>query len=161
MEEYHLPLQVKQVLAQGRESTKKVVLVTGVFDLLHQEHIKFLQKAKQEGDLLLVALETDERVRAIKGKNRPVNDQKTRLNNLRKIGLADAVFLLPESFDDSEEHRAFIRKTKPDLLAVSSHTPHLEAKRSIMAEAGGKLKIVYQQNPNVSTSKLIKEQQKS
>jgi hypothetical protein len=69
------------------------------------------------------------------------------------------VFLLPESFSREREHRAFLRTVKPDILAVSSHTPHLRQKKKLMEEIGGKLKVVYQQNPEVSTSKILQESQ--
>ena len=63
----------------------KKILVTGVFDLLHQEHINFLTKAKAVGDILVVGLETDTRVKQLKGFNRPINSTKDRLQNLENF----------------------------------------------------------------------------
>src|SRR3990172_12032671 len=60
-----------------RSLGKKIVLVTGVFDLLHDEHRNFLKVAKKAGDFLIVGLESDTRVRALKGVGRPVHDQLT------------------------------------------------------------------------------------
>jgi D-beta-D-heptose 7-phosphate kinase/D-beta-D-heptose 1-phosphate adenosyltransferase len=159
-QKYYLPLEIKQKLQKARDNNQVVVLVTGVFDLLHREHINFLEQAKAVGDVLLVGVETDERVRIIKSANRPINSEQERVEKLKQTGLPDAVFLLPESFNQEREHRAFLRTLEPDILAVSSHTPHLRQKKKLMEEIGGKLKVVYQQNPEISTSKILQEQQK-
>ncbi|MBD3250521.1 MAG: adenylyltransferase/cytidyltransferase family protein [Candidatus Pacebacteria bacterium] len=155
MTQYNLPLPVKQLIAASRVNKRKLVLVTGVFDLLHREHLRFLQKAKAAGDLLLVGLESDERVRAIKGPDRPVNDEQTRLRHLSNVEAVDQVFLLPVTFNRPEQHRALLREIRPDVLAVSSHTPHLEEKKEIVERVGGELRVVHQHNPDISTTKLL------
>lgn len=134
---------------------KKKVLVTGVFDVLHQEHFNFLLAAKKYGTELIVGLESDSRVRQLKGDNRPIFSQQQRKKNLEKLAIADKVFILPEKFNSKADHLQLINKLKPDILAVSSHTAHLKEKQAIMKEVGGELKIVYQHNPAISSSKLI------
>ncbi|MFZ5438330.1 MAG: adenylyltransferase/cytidyltransferase family protein [Patescibacteria group bacterium] len=134
---------------------EKKVLVTGVFDVLHQEHINFLLAAKKYGTKLVIGLESDHRVRQLKGKNRPIFNQQQRKKNLEKLAIADKVFILPEKFNTKADHLRLIKKLKPAVLAVSSHTAHLKEKQAIMKEVGGELKIVYQHNPAVSSSKLI------
>lgn len=136
-----------------------IVLVTGVFDLLHSEHRRFLEKAKAVGDKLVIGMESDARVRQMKGEGRPVQDQKTRLANLTALHLADEIFVLPEAFSKPEHHRALLAQVKPDVLAVSSHSPYLEAKQRLMQEIGGTVMIVHQHNPAVSTTQIIKERQ--
>ncbi len=158
-QKYYLPLEIKQQLQKAHDNSGVVVLATGVFDLLHREHINFLEQAKAAGDILLVGVETDERVRVIKSTNRPVNSEQERVKKLKQSGLPDAVFLLPKSFNQEREHRAFLRTVEPDILAVSSHTPHLKQKKKLMEEIGGKLQVVYQQNPELSTSQILQERQ--
>jgi rfaE bifunctional protein nucleotidyltransferase chain/domain len=140
---------------RSRERRQVVVLVTGVFDLIHQEHKNFLNKAKQAGDILLVGLETDRRVTAIKGPGRPVNSQIQRLLNLEKLKIADLVFLLPEEFSKPADHETLISRIMPDILAVSSHTQHLAAKSSILQKYGGRVLVVHQHNPRISSTILI------
>lgn len=135
-----------------------LVLVTGVFDILHQEHIAFLQKAKAQGTKLIVGVESDVRVRAMKGDGRPVNSQLVRVANLEKLGIANEVFVLPEQFSKTEEHLALLQKIKPAVLAVSENTPHLESKRKLMAEIGGRVVVVHPHNPNISTTILLAQQ---
>ena len=133
----------------------QVILATGCFDVLHSEHKKFLAAAKALGGWLLVGLEADSRVRQLKGAGRPVNSLSRRLANLRRLKIADYVFGLPENFTTTTARRALIKRIRPDILAVSSHTPNLPVKRRLMAEIGGKVKVVLKHNPKISTTKLL------
>lgn len=136
--------------------SKIIVLVTGVFDLLHQEHKKFLNQAKKQGDILIIGLESDKRVSQLKGKDRPINSLQVRLENLAKWGIADKIFPLPEKFNTTKDHQKLISQLRPHILAVSSNTPNLSAKRKLMEKYSGQLKIVLPHNPKVSTTKMIK-----
>jgi D-beta-D-heptose 7-phosphate kinase / D-beta-D-heptose 1-phosphate adenosyltransferase len=135
------------------KSTQRV-LVTGVFDILHQEHVTFLQKAKQLG-YLVVAIECDERVKKIKGEGRPLNTQTVRQHNVEELGIADEVIILPEQFNNPDDHRRLLNQVKPTILAVSSHTAHLDRKQRLMQEIGGRVEVVHQHNPDISTTKII------
>jgi len=150
--------KVKIFVNKHKQSSKSIVLATGVFDVLHQEHNNFLSLAKQAGDILIVGLETDSRVKAIKGSNRPINNQNQRLENMSQTKSADLAFLLPEKFDQQQDWENFISYLRPNIYAVSSHTKWLENKRKITEKFGGKLKIVHQHNPKLSTTKIIKNQ---
>lgn len=132
-----------------------IVLATGVFDVLHEEHVVFLQKAKELGGRLVVGIESDVRVRQLKGEGRPINAQAVRKANLEKLGIADEVFVLPEQFTSEKDYRALLAQLKPDILAVSSHTPHLDKKQRLMQEIGGKVVVVHDHNPAVSSTILI------
>jgi len=139
----------------GKLQDKVMVLVTGVFDILHYEHFKFLQKAKQQGDVLVVAIESDTRVRQLKGQGRPVNSQTVRLQNLAALKMVDFVFILPQNLSCRKGREQFIQKLKPDIYAVSSSTPFIKEKRRIMRKFKGRLKVVHPYNPQISTTKII------
>ena len=136
-------------------NSQKIVLVTGCFDILHTTHEVFLQKARQEGDLLLVGLETDNRVRQIKGRGRPVNVWIKRAQNLARLSATDFVFPLPEKMAEPEVQYSLIASIKPDILAVSSHTANLDKKKAIVEKFGGKLRIVLPHNPSISSTLLL------
>jgi D-beta-D-heptose 7-phosphate kinase / D-beta-D-heptose 1-phosphate adenosyltransferase len=136
-----------------------VVLITGVFDVLHEEHITFLRNAKELGGRLLVGIESDVRVQKIKGAARPVNSQQERKKNLEALAIADEVFVLPEKFDTVEDRRRLLKKLHPDILAVSSHTPFLAEKLQLMQEIGGRVEVVHQHNPEVSSTILLERNQ--
>ncbi len=144
-------------LSERRRLNKTLTLVTGVFDLLHEEHLHFLQKAKKTADLFIVGVESDLRVKQMKGQNRPFNDQMSRLANLQKLGLADFIFILPEQFSKPDDHRALIAQIRPDFMAVSSNTLFQAEKAKILAEFNAKLVIVHDYNPEFSSSKIINQ----
>lgn len=143
-----------QLLARKRSYTRPT-LVTGVFDILHQEHRKLLRAAKALGRPLIVGIESDVRVRRLKGQGRPVNSQDVRRAQLLKLELADEVFVLPEEFDTAEDHLALLQTYQPAILAVSSHTPHRAEKSRLMSVIGGRVVVVLEHNPSVSTTQLL------
>ncbi len=153
---YFLVTTILRLKWYNKPSMDKV-LVTGVFDVLHEEHLIFLKKAKSLGDYLLVGVESDVRVAQMKGENRPINTQLVRVSQLEKLKIADEVFILPEAFNKPEQHIELIKKIKPKYLAVSSHTKHLEEKQQILEAHGGKVVIVHNHNPKISTTKILSQ----
>lgn len=141
--------------AHWREEGKIVVFATGVFDLFHQEHKNFLRKARQAGDILIVGIETDSRVQVLKGKDRPINKQDERLQQVQNFSAVTEAILLPKEFSRPEHHKALIALIRPNILAVSSHSDHQDKKRAILEAFGGTLKVVHEHNPSVSTTQLL------
>src|SRR5688572_18097608 len=109
----------QELLEQARKQKKKIVLVTGVFDVLHEEHKRFLEAARKEGDFLLIGIESDVRVRTMKGENRPYFSEEKRKDHLEAWNIANSVFILPEQFSRPADHDALIAQIRPDVLAVS------------------------------------------
>lgn len=143
------------------KTSNKTTLVTGVFDVIHEEHIGFLEAAKEIGGVLLVGIESDKRVRSLKGEGRPVHSQTVRKKNIELLGIADKVFVLPEKFSSSEEHLQLLQVLRPTILAVSESTPHLREKRKLLKQIGGKVVIVRKHNPAVSTTKILEKKSKN
>lgn len=148
---------ISPVAASLRGQGKKIVLATGFFDLLHGEHIQFLQKARSVGDILIVAVESDERARKLKGEGRPVETQLTRAHNILARGLADYVITLGDDFDNPKAYESLMATLKPSFYAVSSHTSYQELKQKLARKHGGKLIVVHDFNPKVSTTKIIEK----
>jgi len=146
-----------EAIEKYQQQHQKIVLVTGVFDVLHQEHLNFLKKAKAEGDVLVVGIESDVRVKQMKGEDRPLNTQDIRKYNLEQTKIPDLVLILPEDFSNRDDHEQLIKTIKPTVLAVSSHTSHLAVKQEIMSKYGGEVKVVHQFNPDVSTTQILKK----
>lgn len=133
---------------------RKLVLATGFFDLLHEEHINFLRAAKAVGDVLIVAVESDERARSLKGEGRPIETQEVRLQHL--LPYTDFLIALDKNFDNPVAFESLIAAVRPSILAVSSHTAHQDKKAALVNKYGGTLKVVHSHNPSISTSQLIK-----
>ena len=132
-----------------------IVLVTGVFDILHLEHFRFLNKARKSGDKLIVGIERDIRVKRIKGKDRPFYTETNRVEQISNLKSVDLAFLLPEKFDNQEDWELLIDNIRPNVYAVSSHTLWLENKRYIAEKFGAKLEIVHEYNPASSSTIII------
>ncbi len=144
-------------------SNKPIGLVTGVFDLLHQGHLIFLENARDKmkslGGYLLIGVESDLRVKTLKGKDRPIDNQNARIEKLSKTNLAEVVFLLPEDFADKQVRMNLLLTIRPDFLLVSESTPNIEKKKMMMAKIGGTVEVVCQHNPKYSTSQIITKDQ--
>lgn len=141
---------VKKYKATG----KKIVLAGGCFDILHIGHIAFLEKSKNSGDFLVLLLESDESIKLLKGKNRPLNSQKNRAAVLSAIKFVDLVVLLPGVFKTPDYYK-LVNSIKPDIIAVTSNDPNLSVKKLQAKESGGVLKVVLKKIPEHSTTKLL------
>lgn len=132
----------------------KVVLVGGCFDLLHYGHISFLKQAKALGDRLVVALESDENVRRMKGPNRPIHTQNQRKQMLEALSVVSEIISLPPMSTD-QEYFDLVTKIKPHIIAVTSGDSILDKKQKQANQVGAKLVVI----PRVytpSTSQLAK-----
>lgn len=137
-----------------RSKQLRIVLVTGVFDLLHIEHARFLEKAKALGDVLLVGVETDERVKRIKGANRPIHPLAIRIEQLEALKKVDRVFVLPQAFDDQTAWLDLLQRLSPDIYAVSSNSTHLPNKQALCAQAKIHFRIIEAENPTTSSTSI-------
>lgn len=133
--------KITQVIKSVHNTGKSIVLVGGCFDILHIGHIKFLEEAKKMGDILLVLLESDPKVKKLKGKNRPYFTQKERACVIASLLYTDYVILLPEINQDRDYER-LVMQLKPDIIAVTENDPLLEKKKQQADVAGGELKTV-------------------
>ncbi|RYZ98622.1 MAG: D-glycero-beta-D-manno-heptose 1-phosphate adenylyltransferase [Sphingobacteriaceae bacterium] len=86
----------KSLVSGWKNEGKKVVFTNGVFDLLHVGHITYLAKAAEEGDKLIIGLNSDSSVKRIKGDDRPINDQSSRAALLAALFFVDAIVLFDE-----------------------------------------------------------------
>ena len=136
-----------------RSQGKSIVLATGFFDLLHAEHSNFLRKAKAAGDILVVAVESDERARELKGEGRPIEPQTTRCQKVAEY--ADLVIALDANFNNPVSFESLMAAVQPAVYAVSSHTTHLAMKRQLTEKYGGRLEVVHDWNPSISTTKQL------
>lgn len=147
---------VSTFLTRAQDNGKKIVLATGVFDLLHAEHKAFFEAAAKQGDMFIVGIESDVRVKELKGPDRPKQKQGVRLAKVLACAPVSAAFILPEDFSTPEQHRELISLIRPAILAVSEKTPFIEKKQAILAEFGGEVKVVRAHNPEISTTQKIK-----
>ena len=135
-----------------RSAGKSVVFTNGVFDLLHPGHIRYLEAARRQGDALIIAVNSDRSVRAIKGPARPINPEQERAEVLAALGCVDGVVI----FDELDPHHV-IGLLQPDVLIKGADWP-LEAivGRDIVEARGGRV-VRIPIADGYSTSAIIKK----
>lgn len=137
-----------------RNTMKKIVLVGGCFDLLHYGHIEFLRQAKTHGDYLIVALESDQNVRRMKGDSRPIHTQIQRKSMLEALTFVDEVLSLP-IMTTNREYDELVNKIHPSVIAVTDGDPLVEKKKE-QAIAIGATVVEIPKIHTPSTSQLAK-----
>jgi D-beta-D-heptose 7-phosphate kinase / D-beta-D-heptose 1-phosphate adenosyltransferase len=140
------------LVAQERSRGKRVVFTNGCFDLLHVGHVKYLQKARGFGDLLIVGLNSDASVKRLKGENRPLIEESERAHILAALDCIDFVVL----FDEDTPLR-LIEALVPDVLVKGGDYSIEEVVgREVVEAAGGRVELV-QFVDGRSTSRIIEK----
>ena len=137
-----------------KKKREKIVLVGGCFDVLHPGHVIFLEKAKKAGDFLIVLLESDEKIKQLKGQNRPFFNQKERAVLLKGLKSVDQIIMLPFMKTDLDYEKV-IKKLKPDIIAVTRGTPDNYHKKRIAKLIGARLQYVTKIIGNYSTTRVL------
>ncbi len=144
--------EISSIINQLKNKDRKIIFTNGCFDILHIGHIKYLEKAKSFGDVLILGLNSDHSIRRIKGKNRPINNQTDRAYILASLEVVDYVVIFNE-----DTPLDLIKLIKPDVLVKGGD---YQGKEVIGQEIAKELKLV-KFIPGKSTSKTIKRIQKA
>ncbi len=139
-------------LNKWKQSSKKVVFTNGVFDLLHLGHVDYLGKAKDNGDVLIVGVNSDISAKRLgKGSNRPITDEKSRSTIIAALQFVDAVIL----FDEDTPLR-LISAIQPDVLVKGSdYKPEDIVGYDVVMAKGGLIKTI-EFLPGYSTTAIEK-----
>ena len=142
---------LKKLSAKLHARHRKIVFTNGAFDILHRGHVTYLEKAKTFGDVLIVAVNSDQSVKSYKSPDRPINPQADRMAVIAALGCVDYVVLFTEPTP-----LRLICVVKPDVLVKGA-----DYKKSQIAGAkeveswGGKVKLV-KLVPGRSSTRLIR-----
>jgi rfaE bifunctional protein nucleotidyltransferase chain/domain len=140
-----------EIRAQLKNEKKMVVFTNGVFDILHAGHVDYINKAKDKGDVLIVALNSDISVRKIKGENRPIVPQAERGFIISNLKAVDYV-----TFFDEETPYEVIKKIIPDILIKGADwAPENIVGKDIVEANGGTVQTIEFVN-QTSTTNIIK-----
>ena len=131
--------QLKLIVDDWKLSKKKIVFTNGVFDLLHLGHVDYLGKAKDNGDILIVGVNSDISAKRLgKGSNRPITDEKSRSTIIAALQFVDAVVL----FDEDTPYE-LIKNIQPDVLVKGSdYKPEDIVGYDIVMKVGGTIKTI-------------------
>jgi rfaE bifunctional protein nucleotidyltransferase chain/domain len=130
--------EVRHRVEEWRQNGEAITLANGCFDLLHVGHVRYLHAAKNLGGRLIVAINSDDSVRKLKGEGRPLMPAKERAEILAAIADVDAVVIFPEP-----DVRALVREIRPNIHAKGTdYTSATVPERDVVVECGGRVEIV-------------------
>ena len=130
----------------------KIVLTSGSFDLVHLGHVKYLARAKEQGDVLVVGVDSDAKIRSRKGEDRPLVPERERLEMLAHQRPVDLLYLKPEE----EERWALIKAVEPDVLVLTADHSYSDDDLQQLREICGDIAVIERQ-ADVTTSERIRQ----
>jgi len=144
--------KAREMIRFLKSEGKKIVFTNGCFDIIHPGHVRYLYEAKRMGDFLIVAINSDNSIKRIKGRKRPIMEEKARAEIIASLGCVDIVLIFGE---DTPEN--LINTLIPDVLVKGADWREEEiAGASIVRRAGGKVATIpYIQG--YSTSSIIEK----
>jgi D-glycero-beta-D-manno-heptose 1-phosphate adenylyltransferase len=138
------------VLDEHRRDGRTVVFANGVFDLLHVGHVRYLQAAREEGDLLIVGVNSDASTRSLKGAGRPILTERARASLVAALAAVNYVVIF-----DELDVSTLLREFQPDVHAKGTdYTPETVPERDLAALLGIRIAIVGDSKKH-STRELI------
>lgn len=143
--------ELRQRVEAWRGAGERITLANGNFDLLHVGHVRYLRGAKALGGRLVVAINSDDSVRSLKGEGRPIMPAEERAEIVAALAYVDGVVIFPEL-----DVRAIIREIRPDIQAKGTdYTADSVPERDAVEEYGGRVEIVGDPKDH-STSEIIR-----
>ncbi len=126
--------ELNELKSQG----KRIIFTNGCFDILHLGHVSYLKQAKELGDILVLALNTDDSVKKLKGDSRPINNQQDRALVINELKSIDYV-----TFFSEDTPYNIIKTLKPNIIAKGGdYSPEQVVGKDIVESYGGKVEII-------------------
>lgn len=145
--------QLKAICDEFHEQGKRVIFTNGCFDILHSGHVSYLHNVRKLGDLLIVGLNTDESIKRLKGKTRPINPLADRLQVL--AALSDVDYIVPFGDVKDDTPVQLIKIVRPDIFAKGGdYTKEKLPEAAIVEQLGGEIVFV-PHLPDHSTTEII------
>lgn len=146
--------QLQAITKNLQDSGYRVVLTQGVYDLIHEGHGRYLERAKAQGDILIVGVDTDELTRRRKGDNRPVVPEAERLHMLSFLRSVDIITL--RTLEASEADIDYLHKAlRPDVFVMSTSTKDFPAEKKLEIEQYvGRVEIFEPQAETSSSARI-------
>jgi D-beta-D-heptose 7-phosphate kinase/D-beta-D-heptose 1-phosphate adenosyltransferase len=144
--------EVTRKVSHLRGLDYRIVLTSGSFDLIHLGHVKYLDRAKDQADMLFVGVDSDAKIRRRKGEDRPMVPEAERLEMLAYQRPVDLIYLK----DDDEPRWALIKAVAPDVLVLTEDHSYSEAEQEELLTIVGRIEVVTRQ-ASVTTSERIRQ----
>lgn len=148
--------ELSSLISKLHSEEKTIVTTNGCFDILHVGHVRYLEKAKSFGDVLIVALNSDKSVKSIKGDSRPINNENDRAEVLSALRSVDYVVLF-----DEDSPLELLLKIKPNVHTKGAdYTVETLPEARGIIEAGGRIEFISFVEGK-STTSIIEKMKKS
>lgn len=164
MEKIKTITELSHIIDSLKKKEKVIGLITGVFDVLHFEHIELLSFAKKKVDVLIVGVESDKNVKLFKGEKRPIFDFNKRSFVLSRIDYVDFIFKIPDIKKDKLTHpyypefyNGITKKIKADILITNISQDSLWKEKKQRAKELKIKFISYNKKSRTSSSKIISQ----
>ncbi|HEX8038344.1 MAG TPA: D-glycero-beta-D-manno-heptose 1-phosphate adenylyltransferase [Chryseosolibacter sp.] len=144
---------LEETCAAYRADGKRIVFTNGCFDILHSGHVAYLRRAKKLGNVLIIGLNTDESIKRIKGKDRPINGLEDRLQVL--AGLSSVDHIIPFGSEHDDTPVALIRAVRPHVFAKGGDYTKEKLPEAATVEACGGEIVFLDHVPDHSTTRII------
>ena len=142
--------KLKEIVATHKKQNKKIVLTSGSWDILHVGHMRYLESAKKLGDILIVGIDSDTKIRKRKGEGRPIVPEDERIEMLCHLEYVDVVYL--KSVNDVSN--GLIKIVNPDILVTSKTTGHSDKKFLEKQKLCGEIVILDGQAETSTTARI-------
>ena len=143
--------KLRELLADAKRRGQRIVLANGCFDTLHVGHVRYLEGAKEQGDLLVVGVNADSSVRSLKGPGRPILDENARTLLVAALRAVDYVLIFPEP-----NVEALLEELRPDVHAKGTdYTADSVPERAVATRLGIRVAIVGDPKDH-STTELLR-----
>lgn len=143
--------ELKKIVNNLKKEGKKIVFTNGCFDILHIGHVRYLEKAKKLGDILIVGVNSDESVRILKGKGRPIMPEEERAEILDALECVDYVVIFYEINPEN-----LIVQLKPDIHVKGGDYAMDEIPESKLVESFGGKTVILKEIEGKSTTNIIR-----
>jgi D-glycero-beta-D-manno-heptose 1-phosphate adenylyltransferase len=140
----------RELVDRLRATGQRIVFTNGVFDLLHPGHVRYLRAARAEGDVLIVGVNSDRSVRALKGPDRPLHPEAERAELIAALACVDAAVVF-----DEDTPQEIITALEPDVLVKGADWPADQIVGRAIVEARGGRVVRVEVEPGHSSTQLI------
>lgn len=146
---------IETKVIKWKNENKKIGFTNGCFDVIHYGHVKYLAKAKELSDILILGLNSDKSVKMLKGEDRPINNQEHRAFVLAALSMIDAIVIFNEQTPEN-----LIKKIVPDIITKGGdYKPEQIAGSDFIINNGGEV-IIIDFVEGLSSSEIIRKQKK-
>ena len=143
--------EIKKIVEELKKEGRKIVTCNGSFDLLHIGHVKFLEEAKKQGEILIVGLNSDSSIKKYKDETRPIIQQQDRAEMLAALEAVDYITIY-----DEEVPMPFLEAVKPDIHVNGEEYGYECIEAETVKKNNGKIYLV-KMYKDFSTTKLIEK----